>query len=132
MYLYLPIAILKLRQKDRGNGLWKIKLKNQLGRVDIKVNRVIWMHCVSVGEFHAAIPLIEQLIEMFSDHRILITTTTVTGSVALKNHYGDNIEHCFFPFDLPFALKRFVNKIKPEICILLETEIGRASCRERV
>ena len=123
MYLYLPIAILKLRQKDRGNGLWKIKLKNQLGRVDIKVNRVIWMHCVSVGEFHAAIPLIEQLIEMFSDHRILITTTTVTGSVALKNHYGDNIEHCFFPFDLPFALNRFVNKVKPEICILLETEL---------
>ena len=123
MYLYLPIAILKLRQKDRGNGLWKIKLKNQLGRVDIKANRVIWMHCVSVGEFHAAIPLIEQLIEMFSDHRILITTTTTTGSVAVKNHYGDNIEHCFFPFDLPFALKRFVNKIKPEICILLETEL---------
>ena len=123
MYLYLPIAILKLRQKDRGNGLWKIKLKNQLGRVDVKANKVIWLHCVSVGEFHAAIPLIEQLIEMFSDHRILITTTTVTGSVALKNHYGDNIEHCFFPFDLPFALKRFVNKIKPEICILLETEL---------
>ena len=123
MYLYLPIAILKLRQKDRGNGLWKIKLKNQLGRVDVKANKVIWLHCVSVGEFHAAIPLIEQLIEMFSDHRILITTTTVTGSVAVKNHYGDNIEHCFFPFDLPFALKRFVNKIKPEICILLETEL---------
>jgi 3-deoxy-D-manno-octulosonic-acid transferase len=123
MYLYLPIAILKLRQKDRGNGLWKIKLKNQLGRVDIKANKVIWLHCVSVGEFHAAIPLIEQLIEMFSDHRILITTTTATGSVAVKNHYGDNIEHCFFPFDLPFALKRFVNKIKPEICILLETEL---------
>jgi len=123
MYLYLPIAILKLRQKDRGNGLWKIKLKNQLGRVDVKANKVIWLHCVSVGEFHAAIPLIEQLIEMFSDHRILITTTTTTGSVAVKNHYGDNIEHCFFPFDLPFALKRFVNKIKPEICILLETEL---------
>jgi 3-deoxy-D-manno-octulosonic-acid transferase len=123
MYLFLPIAILRLIQKDRGNGLWKIKLKNQLGRVDVKANKVIWLHCVSVGEFHAAIPLIEQLIEMFSDHRILITTTTTTGSVAVKNHYGDNIEHCFFPFDLPFALKRFVNKIKPEICILLETEL---------
>ncbi len=123
MYLYLPIAILKLIQKDRHSGLWKTKLKNQLGRVNINAKRVIWLHCVSVGEFHAARPLIEQLIELFSDHRILITTATTTGSVAVKNHYGDNIEHCFFPFDLPFALKRFVNKIKPEICILLETEL---------
>ena len=123
MYLYLPIAILKLRQKDRGNGLWKIKLKNQLGRVNIKASRVIWLHCVSVGEFHAARPLVEQLVELFVDHKILITTTTITGSTAVKNHYGGNIEHCFFPFDLPFALTRFVNKVKPEICILLETEL---------
>ena len=123
MYLYLPIAILKLIQKDRHSGLWKTKLKNQLGRVNINAKRVIWLHCVSVGEFHAARPIIEQLIELFSDHRILITTTTTTGSAAVKSHYGDNIEHCFFPFDLPFALKRFVKKVKPEICILLETEL---------
>ena len=123
MYLYLPIAILKLIQKDHGNGLWKIKLKNRLGRVNIKANRVIWLHCVSVGEFHAARPLIDQLIELYSDRKILITTTTTTGSTAVKNYYGDNIEHCFFPFDLPFALKRFVNNVKPKICILLETEL---------
>jgi|TARA_B100001971_G_scaffold212925_1_gene244474 3-deoxy-D-manno-octulosonic-acid transferase len=123
MYLYLPVAILKLIQKDRDSGLWKIKLKNQLGRVNIKANRVIWLHCVSVGEFHAARPLIDQLIELFSDHKILITTTTTTGSTAVKNYYGGNIEHCFFPFDLPFALKRFIKNVKPEICILLETEL---------
>ena len=123
MYLFLPIAILRLIQKDRGNGLWKIKLKNQLGRVNIKASKVIWLHCVSVGEFHAARPLVEQLVELFVEHKILITTTTITGSTAVKNHYGGNIEHCFFPFDLPFALTRFVNKVKPEICILLETEL---------
>jgi 3-deoxy-D-manno-octulosonic-acid transferase len=76
-----------------------------------------------VGEFHAARPLIDQLIELFSDHKILITTTTTTGSTAVKNYYGGNIEHCFFPFDLPFALKRFIKNVKPEICILLETEL---------
>ena len=123
MYLYLPVAILKLIQKDRDSGLWKIKLRNQLGRVNIKAKRVIWLHCVSVGEFHAARPLIDQLIELFSDHKILITTTTTTGSTAVKNYYGGNIEHCFFPFDLPFALKRFIKSVKPEICILLETEL---------
>ncbi len=123
MYLYLPIAILKLIQKERLSGLWKIKLKNQLGRVNIKTNRVIWLHCVSVGEFHAARPLIDQLVELFSERRILITTTTTTGSIAVKSHYGETIEHCFFPFDLPFTLKRFVKNVKPEICILLETEL---------
>ncbi len=123
LYLYLPIAIIKLIKKECDKDLWKSKLRNQLGSININAERVIWLHCVSVGEFHAARPLIDKLIDLYSQHTILITTTTSTGSKAVKSYYGDKVEHCFFPFDLPFALKRFLTSIKPEICILLETEL---------
>ena len=80
-------------------------------------------HCVSVGEFHAAIPLINQLIDTFPSHKLLITTTTNTGSKAVQKHYKERVFHCFFPLDLPFAIKRFIANVGPDICILLETEI---------
>ena len=41
----------------------------------------------------------------------------------MRNHYQDRVIHYFFPFDLPFIVGPFVNKINPVACILLETEI---------
>jgi len=121
--LYLPIAVFKIIQKNHKNGDWFHKLKNQFGFVNKIPNRTIWIHCVSVGEFHAAIPLINQLIDTFPSHKLLITTTTNTGSKAVQKHYKESVFHCFFPLDLPFAIKRFIANVGPDICILLETEI---------
>ena len=123
LYLSLPIAILKLIAKERKSSFWKAKLKNQLGFVTKTSGKVIWVHCVSVGEFNAARPLIDQLFDNFPNHKLTITTTTITGAEAVKNHYQDKVIHYFFPFDLPFIVDLFVNKINPVACILLETEI---------
>jgi 3-deoxy-D-manno-octulosonic-acid transferase len=123
LYLSLPIAILKLIAKERKSSFWKAKLKNQLGFVTKTSGKVIWVHCVSVGEFNAARPLIDQLFDNFPNHKLTITTTTITGAEAVKNHYQDKVIHYFFPFDLPFIVDPFVNKINPVACILLETEI---------
>ena len=84
---------------------------------------MIWVHCVSVGEFNAARPLIDKILDIYPEHKLAITTTTITGAEAVRNHYQDRVKHCFFPFDLPFIVGPFVNKINPVACILLETEI---------
>ena len=123
LYLSLPIAILKLIVKERKSPFWKAKLKNQLGFVTKTSGKVIWVHCVSVGEFNAARPLIDQLLDIYPEHKLAITTTTITGAEAVRNHYQDRVIHYFFPFDLPFIVGPFVNKINPVACILLETEI---------
>jgi len=123
LYLSLPIAILKLIVKERKSHFWKVKLKNQLGFVTKTASKVIWVHCVSVGEFNAARPLIDQLLDIYPEHRLAITTTTITGAEAVKNHYKNRVIHYFFPFDLPFIVGPFINKINPVACILLETEI---------
>ena len=123
LYLGLPIAILKLVVKERKSPFWKVKLKNQLGFVTKTASKAIWVHCVSVGEFNAARPLIDRLLDIYPEHRLAITTTTITGAEAVRNHYQDRVIHYFFPFDLPFIVGPFVNKINPVACILLETEI---------
>ena len=123
LYLSLPIAILKLIVKERKSPFWKVKLKNQLGFVTKTASKVIWVHCVSVGEFNAARPLINQLLDIYPEHRLAITTTTITGAEAVRNHYKNRVIHYFFPFDLPFIVGPFINKINPVACILLETEI---------
>ena len=123
LYLSLPIAILKLIAKERKSPFRNAKLKNQLGFVTKTSGKVIWVHCVSVGEFNAARPLIDQLLDIYPEHRLAITTTTITGAEAVRNHYQDRVIHYFFPFDLPFIVGPFINKINPVACILLETEI---------
>jgi len=123
LYLSLPIAILKLIAKERKSPFRKAKLKNQLGLVTKTSGKVIWVHCVSVGEFNAARPLIDQILDIYPEHKLVITTTTITGAEAVRNHCQDRVIHYFFPFDLPFIVGSFVNKINPVACILLETEI---------
>ena len=99
------------------------KLKNQLGFITKTSGKVIWIHCVSVGEFNAARPLIDQILDIYPEHKLAITTTTITGAEAVSNHYKNQVIHYFFPFDLPFIVGPFINKINPVACILLETEI---------
>ena len=123
LYVSIEIAVLKIITKERKKPLWKTKLKNQLGFVTKTTGKVIWIHCVSVGEFNAARPLIDQLFKDFSDHKLVITTTTITGAEAVKRHYQERVIHHFFPFDEPLILESFIKKINPLACILLETEI---------
>ncbi|SMN16100.1 Lipid IVA 3-deoxy-D-manno-octulosonic acid transferase [often with also] [uncultured Candidatus Thioglobus sp.] len=67
--------------------------------------------------------MIDKLIKDYPEHQILVTSTTPTGSQAIKDTYQDKILHYYFPFDLSLIVNRYIKKINPKICILLETEI---------
>jgi len=64
IWLSIPFAILKILLKDSHDLSWKVKLKNQLGFIQKKSGRVIWIHSVSVGEFNASKPLIDSLMSL--------------------------------------------------------------------
>lgn len=87
----------------------------------------IWFHTVSVGEFIAAVPLIEQTMLSNPDALITITTTTPTGSEQVKkrfsNQLGKQIFHVYLPYDLPWFLQGFLRKVKPQLLVILETEL---------
>jgi 3-deoxy-D-manno-octulosonic-acid transferase len=69
--------------------------------------KVIWLHCVSVGETNAARPLVEKLREAFPDHRLVVSTTTKTGQDLAKKVFADSADAVFyFPFDWKFSVRK--------------------------
>ncbi len=86
------------------------------------------IHSVSVGETLAAEPLVRSLQAAYPNLTITITTTTPTGSDQVKRLYRDDIAsgqvvHLYLPYDLPYLMQRFIKKIQPSLCIIMETEL---------
>jgi len=84
---------------------------------------VIWLHCVSVGETRAAAPLVNALLKIYPNHRILLTHTTPTGREASEDLFGNTVLRAYLPYDLPFAVNRFLTHFQPKIGMLMETEL---------
>jgi len=122
-YMLLPVMLLRLLIKSIKNYQYRQRVGERFGFIVNAPVPIIWVHCVSVGEFRAATVLIDELINDYPDHRLLVTTTTPTGSAAVIEHYQQRVLHFYFPFDIPFIVNRYIKKINPSICILLETEI---------
>lgn len=85
-------------------------------------DRPIWIHAVSVGESIAAIPLIKELKKQNPTQPILVTTTTSTGAEQIAK-LGDLVEHRYMPIDFGFAVKGFLEAIRPKQMLIIETEL---------
>lgn len=86
--------------------------------------KTIMFHGVSVGEVIALENLIKLARETFKDYKILITTGTKTGQDIAKKKYAGVADFVtYFPFDLPVCDKLFFKKIKPDIILMVETEL---------
>jgi 3-deoxy-D-manno-octulosonic-acid transferase len=92
---------------------------------------VIWLHCVSVGETNAARPLVEELAKNYSEYLLVVSTTTKTGQNLARELFKDKAALVFyFPFDWRFTVKRALKIIKPNIVLIMETEIWFNFIRE--
>ena len=133
----LPIYFFRLFWKGLSNKEYLFRWPERLGiskNSPLKGKSLIWIHAVSVGEVNASMPLIRRLIEKYPDREILVTTTTPTGSKLLIERLGNKIQHQYMPVDIPIFINFFLEKWKPKILILLETEIWPniiSSCSNR-
>jgi len=110
--------------RSRSNPAYRQRISERLGLVERDSDKpVIWVHAVSVGETIAAQPLIEELIKKYPDHRVLVTTTTPTGSDRVKALFDNRVAHVYFPYDLLGVVSRFIKRVNPKLLIVIETEI---------
>ena len=93
--------------------------------------KVIWLHCVSVGETNAARPLLDEMVKNFPEYRLVISTTTRTGQELAQNIFKDKADAIiYFPFDFKFAVRRALENFKTSVVLLMETEIWPRLIRE--
>jgi 3-deoxy-D-manno-octulosonic-acid transferase len=83
----------------------------------------IWLHAVSLGEMSAAAPLVRALRSGYPDNPLVLTTATPTGRARARSSFGDSVDVRFLPYDTPGAVGRFLDRIRPRIAIIVETEL---------
>jgi 3-deoxy-D-manno-octulosonic-acid transferase len=82
---------------------------------------LLWLHAVSVGEVLAVSRLVKTLEAALPEYLIAISTTTRTGQVLARERFGANrVFYC--PLDLPWAVRAYLNALRPRLLILAETE----------
>lgn len=124
LYATSPLIFSLLLKTKKGKPAigqrWKefVGISPELGQTQ----QPIWIHAVSVGEVIAATPIINALQRHYPDLPLLITTTTSTGAERVAALTG-NIEHRYFPADYPCAIKQFIRRMNPTLCLIMETEL---------
>lgn len=135
IYALIPLIVIKLLYRSLKVPAYRQRWGQRLGYAPVlKDKKVIWLHAVSVGETLAAVPLVKALQANYPQYRLMITCMTVTGSERIRSVFGDSVEHSYAPYDMPDAVARFLNRINPQLLIIMETELWPntvAACRRR-
>ena len=107
-------------------GKYAAGFKQRLGKLppfDAKGKKVVWLHCVSVGEANAARPLARQIKRDFPQVSLIVSTTTRTGQEIAHKAFADSADLIFyFPFDWRFTVRRALRHLTPSVVLLMETE----------
>jgi 3-deoxy-D-manno-octulosonic-acid transferase len=83
----------------------------------------IHFHAASMGEVNAAEGLIRAALQEFPECPVTVTTFTPTGSERVRTLFGESVFHVYGPLDLPGSVRRFRNRVRAEVMVVLETEI---------
>ena len=127
VWLLIPFALLRLIYRSLVQpeylNFWQERLGVYLSdSVNTSATQTLWIHCVSLGETNATIPLIKMVIREHPGIRILLSHGTLTGRKTFISS-SKSIERCYLPFDSRGSVIRFLDHYQPTIGIILETEI---------
>src|ERR1700693_4390471 len=122
LVLTLPYWLLQMMR----HGKYRAGLRQRFGAVPAALagrgeKPAIWVHAVSVGEVVASSAVVEELRQKFPSHQVVISTTTSTGQKLAARHFGtENV--FYFPLDFGFAIRPYLDALRPELVVVAETE----------
>jgi len=124
-WLLLPVLPLRLWWRGRREPGYRANVGERFGfyRCAARATGALWIHAVSLGETRAIAPLIERLQREAPARPILLTHMTATGREAGRTLFGDRVMQAWLPYDVPFAVRRFLEHFRPRAGLLVETEL---------
>lgn len=81
----------------------------------------LWFHASSLGEFEQGRPIMERIRNEHPEYLILLTFYSPSGYEVRKNYSGADLI-CYLPFDTPFNVRRFLNRVQPKKVFFIKYE----------
>ncbi|MBA4178084.1 MAG: 3-deoxy-D-manno-octulosonic acid transferase [Leptothrix sp. (in: Bacteria)] len=129
--LALPAYFARLWWRGRREPAYRAHWGERLGFAPANPSTGrLWLHAVSLGETHAAAPLIAALRARRPGLRLLLTHGTATGREAGARLLREGDAQVWLPYDTPGAVRRFLRAHRPVVGVLMETEIWPALLAE--
>ncbi len=124
LYLLTPLVPLRLIWRGLRAPAYFRRWPERFGFFPVlPVDEVLWVHAVSMGEVQAAVPLIRMLRARYPGLPLLVTTMTPTGSRRVRETFNEEVFHVYAPYDLPGAVRRFLDRTRPRLAVIMETEL---------
>ncbi|MCG8296242.1 lipid IV(A) 3-deoxy-D-manno-octulosonic acid transferase [Pseudomonas entomophila] len=125
-HLGLPLVALRLFLRGRKAPAYRARIAERFAwQLPPLRQGGIWVHAVSVGESIAAAPMVRALLAQYPDLPITLTCMTPTGSERIHAMFASEprVQHCYLPYDLPWAAGRFLDQVRPKLGVIMETEL---------
>jgi 3-deoxy-D-manno-octulosonic-acid transferase len=123
VYLFRPIALAVVLWRGLRNRLYWAALGERFGLGPASPNPAIWLHAVSLGEVTAAAAIVRALRDRHPRNPLIVTTATPTGRARAQALFRDGAAVRYLPYDTPGSMRRFINRAKPVVAIIMETEL---------
>jgi len=119
----LPLRLWWRGRREPGYRLLRAERFGRYGSVHLQGADAVWIHAVSLGETRAISPLVARLVREMPDRPIVLTHMTATGREAGAALFGNRVVQAWLPYDIPFAVRGFLDRFRPSIGLLAETEL---------
>jgi len=122
-YLLAPFYLAAVLWRGRGErGAWR-GLAQRFG-FGTELPAPVWLHAASVGEVQAAAILVTALRQRNPQLPLLVTATTAAGLARARTLFEpQSVAVRYLPLDLPGSVRRFLQRARPQVALVLETEI---------
>ncbi len=97
---------------------------NQIANNIKPYDKVIWVHCASLGEFEQGRPVIENLKGEYPNYKILLTFFSPSGFEIRKNYEMVDVV-VYLPLDTKSNANRFIELVHPQLAIFVKYEFWR-------
>lgn len=115
----------KAKEWVKGRKGWRDSIRGLFSEGD----RVIWVHCASLGEFEQGRPVIERIRKEHPEYKILLTFFSPSG-YRIRKDYGNADAVMYLPADTPSNVRFFLDAVKPETAIFVKYEFWLNYLRE--